>query len=120
MIFKVDGEYIMVLVRGHHEINDIKLKSYFGTDNIELATQDEIVNLVGANPGSLGPVIDKIKIYADNFVQDLNNLVVGANEDGYHLINVNVGRDFNVDAYGDFRFILEGEKLSDGSGVAFC
>ncbi|HDB2766538.1 TPA: proline--tRNA ligase [Staphylococcus aureus] len=119
MIFKVDGEYIMVLVRGHHEINDIKLKSYFGTDNIELATQDEIVNLVGANPGSLGPVIDKeIKIYADNFVQDLNNLVVGANEDGYHLINVNVGRDFNVDEYGDFRFILEGEKLSDGSGVA--
>ncbi|HFV7819473.1 TPA: proline--tRNA ligase [Staphylococcus aureus] len=119
MIFKVDGEYIMVLVRGHHEINDIKLKSYFGTDNIELATQDEIVNLVGANPGSLGPVIDKeIKIYADNFVQDLNNFVVGANEDGYHLINVNVGRDFNVDEYGDFRFILEGEKLSDGSGVA--
>ncbi|MBO0927374.1 proline--tRNA ligase [Staphylococcus sp. 30400_3112M30941] len=119
MIFKVDGEYIMVLVRGHHEINDIKLKSYFETDNIELATQDEIVNLVGANPGSLGPVIDKeIKIYADNFVQDLNNLVVGANEDGYHLINVNVGRDFNVDEYGDFRFILEGEKLSDGSGVA--
>ncbi|CCE58959.1 TPA: proline--tRNA ligase [Staphylococcus argenteus] len=119
MIFKVDGEYIMVLVRGHHEINDIKLKSYFETDNIELATQDEIVNLVGANPGSLGPVLDKeIKIYADNFVQDLNNLVVGANEDGYHLINVNVGRDFNVDEYGDFRFILEGEKLSDGSGVA--
>ncbi len=119
MIFKVDGEYIMVLVRGHHEINDIKLKSYFETDNVELATQDEIVNLVGANPGSLGPVIDKeIKIYADNFVQDLNNLVVGANEDGYHLINVNVGRDFNVDEYGDFRFILEGEKLSDGSGVA--
>ncbi|MBE5665597.1 proline--tRNA ligase [Staphylococcus sp. SS251] len=119
MIFKVDGEYIIVLVRGHHEINDIKLKSYFETDNIDLATQDEIVNLVGANPGSLGPVIDKeIKIYADNFVQDLNNLVVGANEDGYHLINVNVGRDFNVDEYGDFRFILEGEKLSDGSGVA--
>ncbi|MGZ1847701.1 proline--tRNA ligase [Staphylococcus argenteus] len=119
MIFKVDGEYIMVLVRGHHEINDIKLKSYFETDNIELATQDEIVILVGANPGSLGPVLDKeIKIYADNFVQDLNNLVVGANEDGYHLINVNVGRDFKVDEYGDFRFILEGEKLSDGSGVA--
>lgn len=119
MIFKVDGEYIMVLVRGHHEINDIKLKSYFETDNIELATQDEIVNLVGANPGSLGPVLDKeIKIYADNFVQDLNNLVVGANEDGYHLINVNVGRDFKVDEYGDFRFILEGERLSDGSGVA--
>ncbi len=68
MIFKVDGEYIMVLVRGHHEINDIKLKSYFGTDNIELATQDEIVNLVGANPGSCS-VNKEIKIYADNFVK---------------------------------------------------
>lgn len=119
MIFKVDGEFIMILVRGHHEINDVKLKSYFETDNIELATQSEIVNLLGANPGSLGPIFEKdIKIYADNAVQDLNNIVVGANEDGYHLVNANVGRDFNVDAYGDFRFILEGEPLADGSGKA--
>ena len=119
MIFKVDGEFIMILVRGHHEINDVKLKSYFETDNIELATQSEIVNLLGANPGSLGPIFEKdIKIYADNALQDLNNIVVGANEDGYHLVNANVGRDFKVDAYGDFRFILEGEPLADGSGKA--
>lgn len=119
MIFKVDGEFIMILVRGHHEINDVKLKSYFETDNIELATQSEIVNLLGANPGSLGPIFDKdIKIYADNALQDLNNIVVGANEDGFHLVNANVDRDFNVDAFGDFRFILEGEPLADGSGAA--
>ncbi|MBF7017273.1 proline--tRNA ligase [Staphylococcus durrellii] len=119
MIFKVDGEFIMILVRGHHEINDVKLKSYFETDNIDLATQSEIINLLGANPGSLGPIFDKdIKIYADNALQDLNNIVVGANEDGYHLVNANVDRDFNIDAYGDFRFILEGEPLADGSGEA--
>ena len=119
MVFKIDGEFIMVLVRGHHELNDIKLKAYFGTDNIELASEDEIVNLLGAKPGSLGPVFDKeIKVYADNFIQDLNNIVVGANEDGYHLLNANIGRDFEVDAFGDFRFILEGEPLSDGSGPA--
>ncbi|WP_217971658.1 proline--tRNA ligase [Staphylococcus xylosus] len=119
MIFKVDGEFIMVLVRGHHEINDIKLKAHFATDNIELATEDEIVNLLGAKPGSLGPIFDKdIKIYADNYIQDLNNIVVGANEDGYHLLNANVGRDFEVTEYGDFRFILEGEPLVDGSGLA--
>lgn len=119
MIFKVDGEFIMILVRGHHEINDVKLKSYFETDNIELATQSEIVNLLGANPGSLGPILEKdIKIYADNALQDLNNIVVGANEDGFHLVNANVDRDFNVDAFGDFRFILEGEPLADGSGAA--
>ncbi|PXX86516.1 proline--tRNA ligase [Staphylococcus warneri] len=119
MIFKVDGEFIMVLVRGHHELNDVKLKAYFGTDQIEMASQDEIVNIVGAHPGSLGPIHDKdIKIYADNFVQDLNNFVIGANEDGYHLENAQLDRDFKVDEFGDFRFILEGEPLSDGSGNA--
>ena len=119
MIFNVDGKFILVLVRGHHEINDIKLKAYFGTDNVELATEDEIINILGAKPGSLGPVFDKdIKIYADNFIQDLNNIVVGANEDGYHLLNANVDRDFEVEAYGDFRFILEGELLADSSDKA--
>ena len=119
MIFKVDDEFMMFLVRGHHELNDVKVKAYFETDNVEMATQDEIVNLLGANPGSLGPIHNKeIKIVADNFVKDLNNIVVGANEDGYHYINANVERDFNIDEYGDFRFILEGEPLSDGSGNA--
>ena len=119
MIFKVDGEFMMFLVRGHHELNDVKVKAYFETDNVEMATQDEIVNLLGANPGSLGPIHNKdIKIIADNFVKDLNNIVVGANEDGYHYINANVERDFNIDEYGDFRIILEGEPLSDGSGNA--
>ncbi|KXA37461.1 proline--tRNA ligase [Staphylococcus lugdunensis] len=119
MIFKIDGEFVMILIRGHHELNDVKLKSYFGTDAIEMATEDEIVNLVGAHPGSLGPIFDKdIKIIADNYVQDLTNLVIGANEDGYHYMNANIGRDFTVDDFGDFRFILEGEMLSDGSGKA--
>lgn len=119
MIFKIDGEFIMFLVRGHHELNEVKVKAHFGTDNIEMATQDEIVNLLGAHPGSLGPIHDNdIKIYADNYVKDLNNLVVGANEDGYHYVNANIERDFNIDEYGDFRFILEGEQLSDGSGEA--
>lgn len=119
MIFKVDGEFVLVLVRGHHEINDVKLKDFFNTDQVELADEHDIRNLLGATPGSLGPITDKsIKIYADNYIQDLSNLVVGANEDGYHYINANVGRDFKVEAYGDFRFILEGEPLSDGSGTA--
>ncbi|PTL02356.1 proline--tRNA ligase [Staphylococcus haemolyticus] len=119
MIFKIDVEFIMFLIRGHHELNDVKVKAFFETDNVEMATQDEIVNLLGANPGSLGPVHDKdIRIFADNYVKDLNNLVVGANEDGFHYINANLDRDFKVDGFGDFRFILEGEPLSDGSGEA--
>lgn len=119
MIIKVDDEYVMILIRGHHELNDVKLKSFFKTENIELATETEIENIMGAKPGSLGPVnVDKIKIYADQFIQDINNLAVGANEDGYHYLNANVDIDFKVEAYGDFRFILEGEALPNNLGNA--
>lgn len=119
MIIKVDDEYVMILIRGRHELNDVKLKSFFKTENIELATETEIENIMGAKPGSLGPVnVDKIKIYADQFIQDINNLAVGANEDGYHYLNANVDRDFKVEAYGDFRFILEGEALPNNLGNA--
>lgn len=119
MIFKVEGEFVLILVRGHHEINDVKLKDFFKTDQVELANDNDIRNLLGASPGSLGPITDKeIKVYADHYVQDLSNLVVGANEDDHHFINANIGRDFEVEAYGDFRFILEGEPLSGGAGIA--
>ncbi|MCU7556613.1 proline--tRNA ligase [Macrococcus capreoli] len=117
MIVKVDDQFIMFLIRGHHELNDVKVKSYFGTETVEMATDEEIQAILGATPGSLGPVgVDKIEIYADNSVQDLNNLAVGANETDYHYINANLGRDFNVKAFDDFRFILEGEMAADGSG----
>ncbi|MCD8905206.1 proline--tRNA ligase [Staphylococcus chromogenes] len=119
MIFKVESEFVLILVRGHHEINDVKLKDFFKTDQVELANDNDIRNLLGASPGSLGPITDKeIKVYADHYVQDLSNLVVGANEDDHHYINANIGRDFEVEAYGDFRFILEGEPLSGGAGIA--
>ncbi|EIE3598121.1 proline--tRNA ligase [Staphylococcus pseudintermedius] len=119
MVFKVNGAFILLLVRGHHEVNDVKIKDYFKTDDVAMATDDEIRNLLGASPGSLGPVIDRdVKVYADQFVQSLRNLAIGANEDGYHYVNANVERDFQIEGYGDFRFILEGEPLADGSGPA--
>lgn len=117
MIVKVDDQFIMFLIRGHHELNDVKVKSYFGTETVEMATDKEIQAILGATPGSLGPVgVEKIEIYADNSVQDINNLAVGANETDYHYINANLGRDFDVKAFDDFRFILEGEMAADGSG----
>ncbi|MDT3994281.1 His/Gly/Thr/Pro-type tRNA ligase C-terminal domain-containing protein, partial [Mammaliicoccus fleurettii] len=95
------------------------LKSYFKTENIEMANDNEIENILNAKPGSLGPVnVDQIKIYADNFVQDINNLAVGANDNGFHYLNANVDRDFKIEAYGDFRFILEGEALPNNLGKA--
>ncbi|EQA7702262.1 proline--tRNA ligase [Staphylococcus pseudintermedius] len=119
MVFKVNGAFILLLVRGHHEVNDVKIKDYFKTDDVAMATDDEIRNLLGASLGSLGPVTDRdVKVYADQFVQSLRNLAIGANEDGYHYVNANVERDFQIEGYGDFRFILQGEPLADGSGPA--
>ena len=118
MICKVDGEFIMVLIRGHHELNDVKLKAILVQTKLKWQTKMRLL-ILWEHPGSLGPIHDKdIKIYADNFVQDLNNFVIGANEDGYHFENAQLDRDFKVDEFGDFRFILEGEPLSDGSGNA--
>ncbi|REI01755.1 proline--tRNA ligase [Staphylococcus felis] len=119
MIFNVQGEYVVILVRGDHEVNEVKVKAIFETDDVSLATEEDIRNILGASSGSLGPITDKdIKIYADHYVQELNNFVVGANEDDYHYINANVNRDFKIDGYFDLRFILEGEPLADGSGQA--
>ena len=63
-------------------------------------------------------LIKDIKIYADNYLQDLNNFVVGANEDHYHYINVNIGRDFDVTEYVTLEIHYTRRMLSDGSGVA--
>ncbi|MCG4723088.1 hypothetical protein L0M81_14225, partial [Alistipes putredinis] len=69
--------------------------------------------------GSLGPinVPEEIQVIADRYVQDLGNAVCGANEEGFHFINVNPDRDLKVEEYLDLRFVLEGELSPDGQGV---
>lgn len=116
MIMRVDNDYVMILLRGDHELNDVKLKSHFGTDDIDFATDEEIQNLLSASPGSLGPVGTDLPVYLDHQVRNMQDYPTGANESGYHFINVNHGRDFEVEAFGDFRFITEGEMAQDGSG----
>lgn len=119
MLFDVDGDIIMVLVRGDHEVNDIKIKNALEAKSVELADPEVAVKLLGANFGSLGPIEapEDIRIYADHAVQDVVNAVVGANEDGYHFINVNPERDFTVQSYFDLRMIQEGDLSPDGQGV---
>ncbi|RDX02933.1 proline--tRNA ligase [Listeria kieliensis] len=119
MLFDVDGDIIMVLVRGDHEVNDIKIKNALEAKSVELADPEVAVKLLGANFGSLGPIEapEDIRIYADHAVQDVVNAVVGANEDGYHFINVNPERDFTVQSYFDLRMIQEGDLSPDGQGI---
>ncbi|MBC1996210.1 proline--tRNA ligase [Listeria seeligeri] len=119
MLYQVDEEVIMVLVRGDHEVNDIKIKNALDATNVELVDPAVAVELLGANFGSLGPigVPENVRIFADNAIKDLVNAVAGANEDGFHYINVNPTRDFEVVSYFDLRMIQVGDLSPDGQGV---
>lgn len=116
MVLKSEDELIMLLLRGDHELNEIKVKSYFGIEEMTLADEADIIEQFNASPGSLGPVNIKVKVYVDYQVKSMSDYPTGANETDVHFINVNHERDFDIEGYGDFRFITEGEYLPDGSG----
>lgn len=119
LVFDVDGELVVVLARGDHEINDIKLKNALEAGSVELASEAAIQDLLGCGVGSIGPVklpVD-VKVVADNAIKSIRNGVAGANEDGFHLINVNPERDFAVNNYLDIRFIQEEDPSPDGQGI---
>ena len=113
VLFIADEEPVMVLVRGDHDVNDVKLKNFLGADFLDEATEEDARRVLGAGFGSIGPVnvAEDVKIYADLAVQDLANAIVGANEDGYHLTNVNPDRDFQPISYEDLRFVQEGDGV---------
>ena len=119
LVFKADEELIVVLSRGDHEVNDVKAKHISGAKLIELATPEEVRELLSCDIGSIGPVglPADVRVFADNAVQSIVNGVTGANEDGVHLKNVTPGEDFAVEAYGDLRFIKEGDPSPDGKGT---
>lgn len=118
LVFDVDGELVVVLSRGDHEINDIKLKNALDAGSVELASEAAIQELLGCGVGSIGPVklpVD-VKVVADHAIKSIRNGIAGANEDGFHLVNVNPERDFAVNDYLDIRFIQEGDPSPDGQG----
>ena len=117
LLFKVDDRFVLVLVRGDHEVNDIKVKNYFEASVVELATPEETKDVLKCAVGSVGPigVSDSVEVVADRAVKAIVNGVCGANEEGYHYTNVN---EVNFNAtYEDFRFIQEGDQSPDGQGV---
>ncbi|GEN81992.1 proline--tRNA ligase 1 [Sporosarcina luteola] len=119
LIFKVNDELIVVLSRGDHDINEIKLKNALNAPDAILASEAEIEEMLSCKVGSIGPVklpLD-LKVYADHAVKEMVNGVCGANEDGFHLRNANPERDFAIDRFLDIRFIKEGDPSPDGNGT---
>lgn len=112
--------FVLALVRGDHAVNEIKLSKIAGLADYRLATEDEIRAHLGASPGFLGPVAPKapITVIADRTVAAMADVVVGANEDGFHLAGVNFGRDLPEPALvADLRNVVEGDPSPDGHGT---
>ena len=110
MVFKVDGNYVIALIRGDYEINDVKLKNILRASEIELASNEEIEK-IGLVKGFIGGVgIKDIKIVADLTVKNMKNYVTGANEADYHFINTNHEKDYEINDFADIRTVKVGEK----------
>lgn len=107
-----NGEHVMALLRGDHELNEIKLKNHLTWDEIQMATEADIQKITGSPAGFLGPVAlkERISIIADLTVQGMINAVIGANEKDMHFVNANPGRDFTPDHYVDIRNVAAGDS----------
>ena len=118
LVYMADDKPVVALLVGNDQLNEVKLKNHLGADFFDVASEDQVRQLLGAGFGSLGPVNlpEDVTIIADRRVQDLSNAVAGANEDGYHLTGVNPGRDFSPE-YVDIREVREGEVSPDGQGI---
>ena len=110
LIYKADDKIVAAMVRGDREINETKLQNYLGCIELEMADAETVKAVTGAEVGFAGPVGLKVEIIVDPEVAGMRNFAVGANETGYHLKNVNIGRDFEASAIKDIRNIEEGDK----------
>jgi prolyl-tRNA synthetase len=112
----IDGEPrpVLVLVRGDHQLHETKLTDSLRATAVRPAHPEEIRALLGASPGSLGPVGAREKhsalfIIADNALRNRQNMTTGANRDDHHIRGVNVERDFKADLWADLRSVESGE-----------
>ena len=118
ILFNADGKIVAVMVRGDREINEVKVTNAIGEVNsLELASNEEVQNATNAVVGFAGPIGIKVDILlVDEEVANMYNFIVGANKTGYHIDNVNYGRDFEG-TVGDFRNVTAGEKCPDCGGT---
>ena len=109
---------VMILLRGNHELNEVKAEKIKGIKSpLTMASEEEIKAFTGATPGSLGPVGFKGRILADRAISVLSDFYCGANETGYHLGGVNFDRDIPTYEVCDLRNVEEGDKSPDGKGT---
>jgi prolyl-tRNA synthetase len=112
-----DGDVIAIVVRGDHEMNAVKAQKLPGVASpLRMASAERVRSATGSEPGSIGPVGLKLRIYADHAALAAADFVCGANEPGAHLTGVNWGRDLPEPAAADVRNVVAGDPSPSGRG----
>ena len=109
LIVKSDDKIFAVMVRGDRELNLAKVKNFFNVPFVEMADEEDILRVTGGPVGFSGPKGLEIPVYADHEIKYMKNSVIGINKKDLHLVNANLGRDFEVDGFGDFRNAVPGD-----------
>ena len=109
----------LLLLRGDHELNEVKVGKIAGLANFRFASESEIVEYFGTKPGYLGPIQTKlpVNVVADRTVALMSDFVCGANEENFHFTGANWGRDLPEPAVADLRNVVAGDPSPDGLGV---
>ncbi|WP_282266885.1 proline--tRNA ligase [Stenotrophomonas sp. PS02298] len=115
-VMTTENEFVLALVRGDHEVNEIKLAKVAGLADYRMASEAEIADYLGSEPGFLGPLNPRkaIRVVADREVAAMADFVVGANEKGLHIAGVNWGRDLAEPEVADIRNVVAGDRAQDG------
>ncbi len=109
--------FVFAVLRGDMELNEIKLANAIKASELRPATEEEIIS-VGAVPGYASPVgLQNSLVVVDDLIPESPNLVAGANEEGYHLKNVNFGRDYQADIVTDIAAAQEGDACPNCGGT---
>ena len=111
LVYLIESKLSLVLMRGDHQLNEVKLAAATGAVNLRPATVEEIVPALGAKPGSLGAVdvSNLLPVYADESLRGVTGMVTGANQDGFHFRNVSIDRDIKIEKWADLRTVAKGE-----------
>jgi prolyl-tRNA synthetase len=118
---KEDGSrtFALLLIRGDHELNEIKASKIAAINPFRFATEEEVIAYLGCKPGFIGPVtVDSknVLVFADRSVAVMSDFICGANEAGYHMTGVNFGRDLPEPEVFDLRNVVAGDPSPDGQG----
>jgi prolyl-tRNA synthetase len=121
VVLAVDGDkepqLYLLLIRGDHQLNEIKVNKIPGLAKFRFAAEGEIRARFSSPAGYLGPVgLKGVKIVADRTVAAMSDFVCGANEEGFHLAGVNFSRDIEEPQVADIRDVVEGDPSPDGKG----